>query len=242
MVRRGSLVFLAVLLLAGCAGQRPGGPWGMRWPSAGEAGEAAVAAARSPATWLPLAAAAVLQVNDWDEEVSAWAADERPVFGDRAAAWSDDLRLASNAAWLLSTLPQPDDDPADPLARRLGVGASTLLLERAATFGIKEAVDRRRPDGSDARSFPSGHAGTLPVTSWPVTLWVGSLPLLWPVLYRRLVRTMLADIRCRRISSPCRAAGLSPCGWAGYADLRGGGLIAGAGGLTLRRYGSSLAC
>lgn len=159
MARRGSLVFLAMLLLAGCAGQGPGGPGGMRWPSAGEAREAAVAAARSPATWAPLAGAALLQVNDWDEEVSDWAADERPVFGDRAAAWSDDLRLASNVAWLLTTLPQPDGDPADPLVRRLGVGASALLLERAATYGIKEAVDRRRPDGSDARSFPSGHAG-----------------------------------------------------------------------------------
>lgn len=159
MICRGSLACLTVLLLAGCAGQSPPGAWGMRWPSALEAREAAVAAARSPATWAPLAGAVLLQVDDWDEDVSDWAADERPLFGSRAEAWSDDLRLASNAAWLLSTLPQPDGDPADPLLRRLGVGASALLLERAATYGLKEAVGRRRPDDSDTQSFPSGHAG-----------------------------------------------------------------------------------
>ncbi len=159
MARRGSLAFLAVLLLAGCAGPGAGGSWSMRWPSAVEAREAAVAAVRSPATWAPLAGAALLQIDDWDEQVSDWAADERPVFGERAEAWSDDLRLASNAAWLLSTLPQPDSNSADPLLRRLGMGASALLLERAVTYGIKEAVDRRRPDDSDAQSFPSGHAG-----------------------------------------------------------------------------------
>lgn len=159
MTRRGDLVVPLLMLLAGCAGQGAGEAWDVRWPSAGQARDAAVAAARSPGTWAPLAGAVLLQAGDWDEEVSEWAADERPVFGDRAESWSDDLRLASNAAWFLSALPRTDGDGAAPLPRRLGVGAAALLLERAVTYGIKEAAGRRRPDASDSRSFPSGHAG-----------------------------------------------------------------------------------
>ena len=35
-----------------------------------------------------------------------------------------------------------------------------LVLNQAITFGLKLAIDKRRPDGSDTNSFPSGHTST----------------------------------------------------------------------------------
>jgi hypothetical protein len=35
-----------------------------------------------------------------------------------------------------------------------------FVLNEAITFGLKLAIDKRRPDGSDINSFPSGHTST----------------------------------------------------------------------------------
>lgn len=144
--------------LGGCAGQTRE-PWGARWPSAGELGAAAVSAARSPGTWAPLAAAAVLSVGDLDQDLSDWAADRQPLFGADAESASDDLRRIANAAWLVTALVAPSDSLAGK-AGGLTVGVAALGLENAVTGGIKSAAGRRRPDASDDRSFSSGHAGS----------------------------------------------------------------------------------
>lgn len=149
----------ALAAFAGCAGRAPDTAWGPRWPGAGELAGAAATAARNPATWAPLAGAAVLSVGGLDDDLSDWAADETPLFGGDAAATSDDLRNASEALWLVSALVTPSDSLAAK-AGGLAVGAFTLRLEDAVTAGIKELADRRRPDGSDTESFSSGHAGT----------------------------------------------------------------------------------
>jgi membrane-associated phospholipid phosphatase len=146
-------------LLGGCAG-RPSDPsWGPRWPGAADLAGAAADAARSPATWLPLAGAAVLSVGDLDDDLSRWAADETPLFGDDAEAISDHLRDAAGLLWLASALAAPSDGFAGKLGG-VAVGAATLVLEDEVTDGIKAAADRRRPDASDRESFSSGHAGT----------------------------------------------------------------------------------
>jgi hypothetical protein len=148
-----------IAILSGCAGRTPETAWGARWPSGGELAEAAVSAARSPATWAPLAGAAVLSIGDLDEDLSDWGADHQPLFGADAAPASDDLRSAAKAAWLITALATPSENLTGK-AGGLAVGAATLLLEDAVTDAIKNTAHRRRPDGSDDRSFSSGHAGT----------------------------------------------------------------------------------
>lgn len=149
---------LAIVLLGGCVSQQANPSWGMRSPGVADLGAAAVSAARSPATWLPLGAAALLTIGDLDEDLSDWAADHAPLFGADAESDSDDLRSAAQAAWLITALAAPSRTLTDK-AGGLAVGAAALLLERGVTDGIKELADRRRPDGSNERSFTSGHAG-----------------------------------------------------------------------------------
>lgn len=40
----------------------------------------------------------------------------------------------------------------------IGIGAAEAAGTLAVTYGLKYAVHKRRPDGSDHRSFPSGHS------------------------------------------------------------------------------------
>ncbi len=151
-------LLLSLVGLGGCAAQGSAAPWGPRWPSPGELGDAALATARSPTTWAPLAAAAVLSVGDLDQDLSSWAADHQPLFGSGAESRSDDLRTAATAAWLITALVAPSDTVGGKLGG-LAVGAGALGVENAVTDGIKRAAGRERPDGSDDRSFSSGHAG-----------------------------------------------------------------------------------
>ncbi|MAT83049.1 MAG: hypothetical protein CMD39_02055 [Gammaproteobacteria bacterium] len=153
-------VLLAALLLAGCAGRTDSAAtWGGQWPDGATLRGAVVDSARDPRTWVPLAGAAALAVTDLDDDLADWAADERPVFGADAADWSDDLRSAAKAAWLVSALTAPSPD-LRAKAGGLLAGGAALALEDTVTDGIKAAAGRRRPDGSDDESFSSGHAGS----------------------------------------------------------------------------------
>jgi len=136
--------FSVLAAVAGCASSPP------------RLGEAALAAAKSPRTWVPLAGAAVLSVGDLDDSLSDWAADERPLFGDSAAAVSDDLRNAAVAGFFVTALATPADGERQ---RRIGWGVTALYAQGGVVEGLKDVVGRQRPDGSGDRSFPSGHAG-----------------------------------------------------------------------------------
>ena len=141
----GRLIGLALLAaVAGCASSPP------------RLGAAALAAAKSPRTWAPLAGAAVLSIGDLDEEVSDWAADERPLFGGSAEGVSDDLRNAAVAGFLVTALATPADQGR---WRRVGWGVTALYAQGGVVEGLKDIVERQRPDGSNDRGFPSGHAG-----------------------------------------------------------------------------------
>lgn len=166
------LRFLLALGLAALAGANCGTlSNGRRWgedvtlrPGLNRVGHAALHAATHPATWLPAMGAVVFAVDDFDREVSDWAGEHTPVFGSRASA-----RDASNI--LLGTLggittatilATPSGKEAKPW---LQYKAKGLLVEGCAiasalgmTEALKTAVGRTRPDQSDDRSFPSGHA------------------------------------------------------------------------------------
>jgi membrane-associated phospholipid phosphatase len=129
----------------------------------------AVNAVKSPWVWAPLAGAAVLQVDSWEEDVADWASDETPVFGspEDADDWSDGLRIASAVGYATSVLATPSGDVDGDwlLAKAQGaaVGAGAFAATAGVTSGLKSLTSRERPDGSDDDSFPSGHASTAAV-------------------------------------------------------------------------------
>jgi hypothetical protein len=157
----------AALLVASCGTTRSGTYWGETatlTPGGDRALGALRDAAYDPWTWAPLAGAAVLTIDDLDEQLSDWARDHTPVFGstDDALDASHDLRALSYDLWILSVIATPSGDRADQWAINKVQG---YVLEWAGTLAaggvtdlLKDAVDRERPDGSNQRSFPSGHA------------------------------------------------------------------------------------
>lgn len=124
--------------------------------------EAAADAARDPRVWLPLAGAAVVQIDDWDHEISRWAIERTPVFGSvrHAEDASDILRMAAGAGYLASVLATPGGDyGADWWNAKLRggmVGSAAMLATGLTTRILKDGANRTRPNGHHD-SFPSGH-------------------------------------------------------------------------------------
>jgi membrane-associated phospholipid phosphatase len=155
-----------------CASLPDGSRWGASAtfaPGWRHVGNAAVDAARNPWVWAPLAGAAVLQVDAWDEDLSQWARDETPVFGSEGSAqdWSDGLRDAAVAGYVATLLATPsgavDGDWFAAKARGGAVGLGAFAATAGVTTGLKSLTSRGRPNGVDDESFPSGHASTAAV-------------------------------------------------------------------------------
>ena len=96
-------------LLCGCGTLPNGRAWGQDAtikPGWETVRESATRAAKSPYTWAPLAGAALLQIGDWDRDLSDWASDNTPVFGSQQSARdaSGVLRDISAAAWVVTAL------------------------------------------------------------------------------------------------------------------------------------------
>jgi hypothetical protein len=151
----------ALWMLGACAAHPERGSWGggAHWPSGQDLGQAVVRAAREPHTWIPLAGAALVSVAGVDDDVSEWAADDQPLFGSDAEHASDVLRDIARATYLATALLAPSESLTDKTTGLL-VGAGTLMVTREVTQGLKSLASRRRPDGSDDESFPSGHASS----------------------------------------------------------------------------------
>lgn len=139
----------------------------------GRLGAAARAAALDPWTWAPLVGSAVLSIEDWDEDASRWAFEDNPIFGSprRANRQSDEMRSILRWLEVGTTLAVP--------AGPGGGGWGQAKLEQLVSLGIasngtnaiynglKRAFGRRRPDGEDQLSFPSGHAaGSTASAAW----------------------------------------------------------------------------
>ena len=86
-----------IILLSACSTVTSKGYWGagVGWPDGQRLRDSAVAAARSPYTWAPLAGALALGITDLDPEISDWAVEAAPLFGDHAAAARDRLKDVS---------------------------------------------------------------------------------------------------------------------------------------------------
>ena len=163
-----------LLLLSGCATLPNGRGWGQDAtikPGWDRIRESAVQAVKSPYTWAPLAGAAFLQINDWDEDITKWAADETPIFGSNEDAEdaSDTLRDLSRASAFLTMLATPSGVESKEWmvakAKGLAVMLAAYGMTGITTDALKDLTDRTRPDGSDNKSFPSGHASGATVSA-----------------------------------------------------------------------------
>ena len=115
----------------------------------------------SRGTWIPLLGAGATAIDDWDQEISDWAIENTPVFGstDAAIEASDNLKSLTTVAMVGTAIAVPNGDGAwEWKPERLVLEFGAVQLNNLATSGLKSATRRERPDGSDDRSFPSGHS------------------------------------------------------------------------------------
>ena len=168
-----------VCVLSGCI--TSGGAHGVnsRWPGASEAWQAARTAATEPGTWVPIAAAGLLTIDNADGRLTDWAIDHQPLFGHDAESVSNDLQKATTALWLTTALVAPSDSFGDKLAG-VGAGFAAVALEGAVITGLKKAVGRERPNGQNDLSFPSGHAGRTQALATMTAFNVNSMDLSEP--------------------------------------------------------------
>jgi hypothetical protein len=154
------------LFLAGCGTLENGRGWGQdafRPVDLERVARAGRDAFLSPATWLPLAGAGVLSLGDLDDRVSDWASTHNPLFGSQSGAENAGNYLTGVLCFeaLATALATPSGDtPGDWASAKLKGGAvelGAIGATVAVTDVLKELSGRERPDGSDDRSFPSGH-------------------------------------------------------------------------------------
>lgn len=154
-------------------------------PSPERLGTAALDALTSPGTWLPLAGAAVLQIDDWDGRISDWAVKTTPIFGSNqkaedAVGWTGNL---SDALWLASAAVTPSGDEAGDWcidkAKGFAVGMGARVTTLVTTDLLKDATGRTRPNGTDDKSMPSQHASGTSVDATLTICNVGATT--WPV-------------------------------------------------------------
>jgi membrane-associated phospholipid phosphatase len=183
--RTAAIALLSLASLSGCTTLPDGSRWGehssfsVGWD---RVGEAALHAAENPWTWAPLAGAAVMQIDHWDERVSDWAFDSTPVFGSRKAAqnWSDGLEAAAGVGYVASVFATPGGDSGLEWwsAKLQGgmVGLGAIAATSLTTEGLKSVVTRQRPDGNE-NSFPSGHTSFAAVADTLTVRDLQSIPM-----------------------------------------------------------------
>lgn len=166
-----SILILVILLLSfcnGCSYFKRKGNWGKKalWPISGsKISDAFIKNLKSPHVWAPAAGAGVIHLSGYDKKISSWASEHNPIYGSQknASNASDKINqilyIESGASVLLT--PSWNGSEGDYLARKLKGGAVTFLsMSLAEDFNnnVRKYVKRERPNGSDMRSLPSGHA------------------------------------------------------------------------------------
>jgi len=181
--RLATFLLVSTALLSGCAAVPGHPPWGSRvdfTPGWNKLGRSAVAALKDPLTWGPAAGALAFSFGDLDREVSDWAREEQPLFGDEADRTGDWLLGSISGLYLGSAVLADSGNGSawqSSKARGLGLGLSTNLAAGGITYGLKETVQRSRPDASDRQSFPSGHSSLAAANAVLFADNLNSLPL-----------------------------------------------------------------
>jgi membrane-associated phospholipid phosphatase len=116
-------------------------------------------------TLYPFIGALILSIKPWDHNLSKWARDKLPVFGsaNKAGQASNEIRDILMYSALLTTLSTSTSNDSPLLLTKLKgflvISAGYSLTYNVTDFG-KTSVGRRRPNGSDTRSFPSIHSAS----------------------------------------------------------------------------------
>ena len=155
MLKTLPICIVSILLFSGCAMHGSYWPDGERWR------EAAVNAVTDPVTWIPAAGAVAMVAGDFDGKISDWAREETPVFGsqERANKASDDFRDYARYGMFATTLMVYDGEEYWlPMAERLVVEYAGVAATAQVTGWLKASSKRERPNGTNTRSFPSGHS------------------------------------------------------------------------------------
>jgi hypothetical protein len=162
------LIFSTFLLH--CSSTKPYHGWGEDAtisPGWQRAGQSAANAALQVETWIPFGTALLLALTGADSEIQNWASRELPLFGSQSKAVeaSDNLLKASSWIYLTSVVitPSGNDPPSIILnkSKGLATGLGAILLSQILTSELKTLSQRERPDGSNSRSFPSGHTSAV---------------------------------------------------------------------------------
>lgn len=161
------LLMIVPFMVGGCGTMSNGRGWGedaTLFPGWDRVGKAARNALVSPFTWGPAAGAAILQIGDWDRNLSRWASDKTPIYGSQGSAsnWSYYLLYTSGALYGASALLTPSGDrPGEWAANKVKgviVGGAAFGLSEAGGGLTQAVISRERPDAGGDNSFPSGHA------------------------------------------------------------------------------------
>ncbi len=157
----GVVLVLGALVLSGCASAKRGLEAHDYFSSGARWKRATMNALTSRGTWIPLIGAGVVSIDDWDREISDWAVENTPVFGstEDAIEASDNLKTMTTVAMVGTALAVPNGEGAwEWKPERLLLEFGAVQVNNLLTSGLKSATGRERPDGSDNRSFPSGHS------------------------------------------------------------------------------------
>ncbi len=131
---------------------------------AGKWKQAFTSAIKDPDTWAPTAAAAAIAIGGYDKGIADWAVRTTPVFGspEAAKAASNHLRMASDFGMAATSFFLARDPGGQQSFRSraayTGVGYLGAIISSGASGSLKSVTGRPRPDGSNTRSFPSGHS------------------------------------------------------------------------------------
>lgn len=162
-----SLVVCSIRFIPGCGTLPNGRGWGQDAtlsPGWSRVGRTALKAALDPGTWVPVAGALVFQIGHLDRQLSNWSSHHTPIFGSpkNADTASEVLQGVSEGAYVITALATPSGEKSadwmEAKLKGLGVGLAAIGLTEGVTDGLKYATHRKRPDGSNYESFPSGHA------------------------------------------------------------------------------------
>jgi len=180
-----SAMFFSTSFFFGCGTLPNGRGWGADAtvsPGWDRVGKAAYNSMMSPFTLVPIAGAAILQIDNWDHKMSRWASDKTPIFGSQANAnnWSDYLLYTSGALYATTALLTPSGDQAGEWLtdkiKGFVVGGAAIGLSEGVVGILQPALNRERPDRS-GQSFPSGHATATASFSTLAAINIGTLQL-----------------------------------------------------------------
>src|SRR5688572_15756168 len=139
LVSRATWKLGGLVFLTGCGTMSNGRGWGQdvnMLPSPTHVGHAAWNALTDPWTWVPIAGALVLQVENFDERISDWAQDDAPMFGSSedaksARGWTGN---ASDFVYFSSVAVTPSGDEPLDWAWSKAKGLSVQMSARFVTL------------------------------------------------------------------------------------------------------------